>query len=288
MAELRFDGRVAVVTGAGGGLGRQHALLLAARGARVVVNDVDGERAGQTASDIVEAGGTAVGDGESVASPEGGRHVVEHALHAFGRIDVVVNNAGILHDRAFHNLTPEQVTPVLDVHLAGAFWVTQPAWAHMREQGYGRVVNTTSAAGLLGNFGQASYGAAKMGLVGLTRVLAAEGARCGIRVNAVAPLARTTMTEAVLGPLGQHLHPALVSPVVAFLCHEDCAVSGEVWSASGGRVARYFVALTPGWYDPDLTPEAVRDNVEEIRSEAGYTTPASASEELAQVLDRLR
>lgn len=287
VGELRFDGRVAVVTGAGGGLGREHALLLAARGAQVLVNDVDGAAAASTVDEVEAAGGTAVADLESVATPDGGERIVGHALDAFGRVDVVVNNAGILRDKAFHNLTAELVEPVLDVHLAGAFWVTAPAWRRMREQGYGRVVNTTSSAGLLGNFGQANYAAAKMGLVGLTRALAAEGARYGIRVNAVAPLARTAMTEELLGPLGERLAPGLVAPVVGWLCHEDCPVTGEIYSAGGGRVARFFIGLTPGWYDADLTPEAVRDNVEAIRAEAGYSVPASPAEELAELLSRL-
>ncbi|MDP9403667.1 MAG: SDR family NAD(P)-dependent oxidoreductase [Actinomycetota bacterium] len=287
MGELRFEARVAVVTGAGGGLGREHALLLASRGARVVVNDVDMVAARSTAEAIHDAGGTAEADGESVSTPEGGERLVAHAVDAFGRVDIVVNNAGILRDKAFHNLTPELVTPVLDVHLGGAFWVTRPAWAAMRAQGYGRVVNTTSSAGLLGNFGQANYAAAKMGLVGLTRTLAAEGARYGIKVNAVAPLARTTMTEALLGPLGERLAPGLVAPVVAWLCHEECGVSGETYSVGGGRVARFFIGLTPGWYDADLTPETVRDNLEAIGAEAGYSVPASPAEELGAIFSRL-
>ena len=288
MGNLRFDGRVALVTGAGGGLGREHALLLAARGARVMVNDIDGAGARATVAQIDAAGGDAAADSESVASPEGGERLIDHTVDAFGRVDIVVNNAGILADKAFHNLTPELISSVLDVHVGGAFWVTRPAWALMREQGYGRVVNTTSSAGLLGNFGQANYGAAKMALVGLTRTLAVEGANYGILVNAVAPLARTSMTEALLGPLGGRLDPGLVAPVVAWLCHEDCPVSGEIYSAGGGRVARFFVGLTPGWHDTDgdLTPEAVRDNLEAIGAEAGYTVPASPAEELALILSR--
>ena len=296
MAEVGFDGRVAVVTGAAGGLGRQHALLLASRGARVVVNDVGGSVRGEgadegaaarTAREVVELGGEAVPDANTVATPEGGEAVVRTAVEAFGRVDIVVNNAGILRDKAFHNLTPDLVDPVVDVHLKGAFWVTRPAWALMRAQGYGRVVCTTSSSGILGNFGQSNYGAAKTGLVGLVRVLAAEGARYGIRANAIAPLARTRMTEELLGPLADRLSPALVSPVVAWLCSEDCPVSGEVFAVGGGRVARFFTGLTPGWFDPHLTVESVRDHIDEIRAEAGYTTPASLAEELAELLARL-
>lgn len=287
MGELRFDGRVAVVTGAGGGLGRAYCELLGMRGAQVVVNDVDQDQASATVDEVVAAGGTAVADHSSVAKREGGEALIAGAVAAFGRIDIVVNNAGILRDKAFHNLTPELIEPVLDVHLGGAFWVTRPAWAHMRKQGYGRVVNTTSSAGLLGNFGQANYAAAKMGVVGLTRAMAVEGAGKGITVNAVAPLARTAMTTALLGPLGERLDPALVAPVVAWLCHEDCDVSGEIYSAGGGRVARFFIGLTPGWCDIDITPEKVRDNFGAVSSEAGYSVPTSPAEELAEIIARL-
>ena len=295
MSELGFDGRVAVVTGAAGGLGREHALLLAERGARVVVNDVGGSVRGDgsdvgpaalTAREIEDLGGVAVPDTNTVATPEGGEAVVRTALDAFGRVDIVVNNAGILRDKAFHNLTPDLVDPVLDVHLKGSFWVTRPAWVHMREQGYGRVVCTSSSSGILGNFGQSNYGAAKTGLVGLVRVLAKEGARHDIRVNAIAPLARTRMTEELLGVFADRLAPRLVSPVVAWLCHQDCPVSGEVFAVGGGRVSRFFTGLTPGYFDPDLTVEAVRDHFDTIRAEEGYTTPGSLSDELAELFAR--
>ena len=296
MADLGFDGKVAVVTGAAGGLGREHALLLAARGARVVVNDagvsVGGEGADEapaarTAREIEDLGGIAVPDTNTVATAEGGEAVVATALEAFGRVDIVVNNAGILRDKAFHNLTPDLLDPVLDVHLKGSFWVTRPAWAHMREQGYGRVVCTSSSSGILGNFGQSNYGAAKTGLVGLTRVLAVEGARHNIRANAIAPLARTRMTEELLGAFADRLSPRLVSPVVAWLCHEDCPVTGEVFAVGGGRVSRFFTGLTPGWFDPELTVEGVRDHFDEIRAEEGYTTPGSLTEELGELFSRL-
>lgn len=190
MGDIRFDGRVAIVTGAGGGLGREHALLLASRGAKVVVNDLGGGTDGtgasagpaeRTAKEIEDLGGVAVADASSVATVEGGQAIVDTALDAFGGVDVVVSNAGILRDKAFHNLTPELLDPVLDVHLKGAFHVLRPAWVKMREAGYGRVLVTASNAGILGNFGQSNYGAAKMGLVGLARVLAQEGARYNIK-----------------------------------------------------------------------------------------------------------
>jgi NAD(P)-dependent dehydrogenase (short-subunit alcohol dehydrogenase family) len=296
MAEIRFDGRVAIVTGAGGGLGREHALLLAARGAKVVVNDLGGAVDGtggsagpaeRTAKEIEELGGVAVADANSVATPEGGQAVVDTAMEAFGRVDVVINNAGILRDKAFHNLTPELLDPVLDVHLKGAFHVTRPAWVRMREAGYGRVLLTASNAGILGNFGQSNYGAAKMGLVGLARVLAQEGARYGIKVNVLAPIARTRMTEELLGPLAPKLDPRLVAPVAAWLVHEDCPVTGEVYSAGGGRVARFFVGLTEGYANPELTPEDVRDNLDRVRDEAGYTVPTGVADEIGQLARRL-
>ncbi|HEX6238017.1 MAG TPA: SDR family oxidoreductase [Acidimicrobiales bacterium] len=289
MADLGFDGKVAVITGAGGGLGRSHALELARRGARVVVNDLGGSVEG-TGSDataaqavvdeITGAGGEAVANHDSVASPDGGAAIVQTALDAYGRVDIIVNNAGILRDASFKNMEPDKVDAVLAVHLRGAFNVTRPAWEHMRSQGHGRIVNTSSAAGIFGNFGQSNYGAAKMGLVGLTRVLAVEGAKHDIKVNAIAPVAKTRMTQDILGPIADKLLPESVTPVVTFLAHESCPVSGEIYSVGGGRVARVFIGVTPGVTDPDLTAEKVRDHFDEIRAEEGYAVPADLPEEL--------
>jgi len=293
MADIGFDGRVAIITGAGGGLGRQHALLLASRGAQIVINDLGGSVSGEggsegpaqtAAKEINDLGGVAVADTNSVATPEGGEAIVATALEAFGRVDIVINNAGILRDKSFHNMTPELLNPVLDVHLRGAFNVTRPAWIKMREQNYGRVLNTSSNAGILGNFGQSNYGAAKMGLVGLTRVLAAEGAKYNIKANAIAPVARTRMTEELLGPLADKLDPSLVSPIAAWLVHEDCPVSGEIYSAAGGRIARFFVGMTQGYYNPELTLEDVRDNFDRIRDEDGYLVPNGLADEFAELL----
>lgn len=294
MAEIGYDGKVAIVTGAGGGLGREHALELARRGARVVVNDlggsVHGEGGGegpahQTVKEIEGLGGEAVADVNNVATVAGGAAIVKTAIDAFGRVDILVNNAGILRDKAFHNMTPDLVESVLDVHLRGAFNVTQPAYVHMREQGYGRIVNTSSNSGILGNFGQANYGAAKMGLVGLTRVLAVEGRRFNIKVNAVAPVAYTRMTEDLLGAeLGAKLESRLVTPLVCWLASEDVDVSGEVYSAAGGVIARFFVGLTPGYYNPELTVEDVRDHWEQIRDEKGYIVPEDSSGELHKLV----
>lgn len=294
MSTLSFDGKVAVITGAGGGLGRQHALLLAKRGALVVVNDlggsVDGTGSSESAAqkvvdEITAAGGEAVTNYDSVATPEGGEAIVKKAVDTFGRIDIVINNAGILRDKTFHNMTPDLMNPVLDVHLKGAFHVTRPAWLHMREQGYGRIVSTSSAAGVFGNFGQTNYGAAKMGLVGFTRVLAVEGAKYNIKANAIAPLALTRMTEDIMGPLGDKLAPELVSPIAAWLAHEDCEVSGEVYSVGGGRVARVFIGETKGFYKSDLSMEDIRDNWKTIRNTDGYFIPSNIGEETAYYME---
>ncbi len=293
MSELGYDGKVVIITGAGGGLGRQHALLMASRGALVVINDlggaVDGSGSDKGAAErvvdeIKALGGEAVADTNSVATPEGGKAIVQTAVDAFGKVDVVVNNAGLLRDKAFGNMEPELLDPVIDVHLKGAFNVTRAAWAIMKEQGYGRIVSTSSAAGIFGNFGQPNSGAAKMGLVGFTRVLAVEGAKYNIKANAIAPLALTRMTENLMGGLGEKLDPGLVSPLVAFLAHEDCPVSGQTFSVGGGRVAHVFIAETQGYHNPNLSMEDVRDNWGTITDQSGYAVPNNLAEETAMFL----
>ncbi len=309
--DLRFDEQVAVITGAGGGLGEQYALLLAARGARVVVNDIGGSVTGDGASadaatavaeEIRQQGGEAVADSHSVTSPEGGMAMIDTALRAWGRVDIVINNAGIVRDAPFEDMTPERFEPLLDVHLKGAFHVTRPAWKVMREQGYGRIVNTCSAAGILGSEGMSNYGSAKTGLIGFNRVLAAEGADHDIKVNAISPIAYTRMlahsvdgatqqddpsAQAVLDDLvGQYLQkldPALVAPVVAFLAHTDCPVSGEIYTVGAGHVARFFIGRTKGFYSPALSVEDVRDHLNEIRDEAGYTVPGGPADEMSEL-----
>jgi NAD(P)-dependent dehydrogenase (short-subunit alcohol dehydrogenase family) len=297
-ADLGFDGKVAIITGAGGGLGRQHALMLAKRGALIVVNDlggaVDGTGSDKGAAQLVvdeitAAGGEAVANTDSVATPEGGKAIVQSAVDAFGRVDIVINNAGILRDKSFHNMGTDLVDPVLDVHLRGAFNVTQPAWQIMREQGYGRIVSTSSAAGIFGNFGQANYGAAKMGLVGFTNVLAVEGAKHNVKANAIAPLALTRMTEDLLGGLGDKLDPALVSPLVTWLSHESCDSTGRVYSVGGGRVAEVFIAETVGYTNTaGLTPEDLRDHWATVTDQAGYAVPANLADETALFLNALK
>jgi len=293
MTELGYDGKVAIITGAGGGLGRQHALLLASRGALIVVNDLGGsvDGTGENASaaqkvvdEIKAAGGEAVANHSSVATPEGGHEIVQTAIDTYGRVDIVINNAGILRDKAFHNMEPDLMNPVFDVHLKGAFHVTQPAWVIMREKGYGRIISTSSAAGIFGNFGQTNYGAAKMGLVGFTRVLAVEGAKYNIKANAIAPLALTRMTETIMGALGDKLDPGLVSPIVTYLAHEDCPVSGQTFSVGGGRVAQVFIGETKGYFKADLKPEDLRDNWDTVTDQSGYGTPSNLAEETAMFL----
>lgn len=254
VSEIQFENRVAIVTGAGGGLGRAHARLLAERGASVVVNDLGGARDGSGAgssmadavvAEIVADGGTAVANYDGVHTWQGGEGIVKTALDTFGRIDIVVNNAGILRDTSFANLTEDALDAVLKVHLYGAFHVTKAAWGVMREQGYGRVVMTTSGSGLYGNFGQANYAAAKLGLVGLTRTLAIEGAKYNIRVNAIAPAATSRMTEDVFPePLLDKFDPEFVSPLVAVLASEASDATGNIYSVGGGHYAR--VALLEG------------------------------------------
>jgi NAD(P)-dependent dehydrogenase (short-subunit alcohol dehydrogenase family) len=296
MSELHFEERVAIITGAGGGLGRSHAIELARRGARVVVNDVGRSVHGDGAStdaaqavvdEIAALGGTAVANHDTVATTEGGHAIVQAALDEFGRVDIVINNAGILRDKAFHKMDSHMIDSVVDIHLKGALFVSQPAFRVMRENGYGRIVNTTSASGLFGNFGQANYGAAKAGLAGLTRVLALEGEAHGIKVNAIAPIAATRMTTGILGELTSRVGPESVSPVVAYLAHEECAVNGNVYSVAGGRVALIFVAETTGAVLAELTPEAVRDQLVTIEDQHGYHQPASLEAATSIIADAL-
>lgn len=300
--DIRLDGKVAIVTGAGGGLGRQHALLLAKRGASVIVNDLggacDGSGNSSSAADTVvdeikAAGGQAAANYDSVATPEGGAAIVQSAVDTFGSIDILVNNAGILRDKTFVKLENEQLHDVLDVHLRGAFYVTQPAFIRMKAAGYGRIVFTSSAAGLFGNFGQSNYGAAKMGVVGLSNVLALEGFKYNVRSNVVAPLARTRMTEDLLGPLTEALSPEHVSPLVAWLCSEQCEATHKIFSAGGGRFAEIFVGLTRGWLADGApaapcTPEAIRDNLGAITARDGAIEPTNVTDEFGLVMELLK
>ncbi|WP_046469969.1 SDR family oxidoreductase [Allosalinactinospora lopnorensis] len=300
MSDLRFDGRVAIVTGAGHGLGRSYALELTARGAKVVVNDVrdTGEDARTAAAppmaaddvtaEIRNRGGTALADRGDISTEAGAEALVEAALDAFGRVDIVVNNAGILRDKSFKNISVSEWDAVLDVHLRGTFLVSRAAFGHLREHGYGRIVNTTSRSGLFGNFGQSNYAAAEMGVVGLTKTLAIEGTRYDITANAVAPIAYTRMTSDLLPPgTEEKLAPERVTPAVVWLAHEDCETSGEIYTVGGGRVARVFVAEGPGAVFRDAAPEDIRDSWPDINAERPYVIPRSLAEHAQEHFSRL-
>ncbi|CAM4046110.1 SDR family NAD(P)-dependent oxidoreductase [Nocardiopsis rhodophaea] len=288
MTDLRLDGRVAVVTGAGRGLGRSHALGLAARGARLVVNDADGEAAARVAGEIRDNGGHAVDDDGDISTEEGADTLVDTAIEAYGRTDIVVNNAGMLRDRAFRNITVAEWDAVVGVHLRGTFLVSRAAFGPMRENGYGRIITTISPSGLFGNFGQTNYAAANMGVVGLTKTLAIEGAEYDITANAIAPVAYTRLTEDLVPSSAREtLAPGRVTPLVLWLVHEDCETTGEIYSVGGGRVARVFVAEGPGAAPPDNSPEALRDCWPDVNAERPYVVPRNLAEHAGEYLTGL-
>jgi len=296
--KLSFDGRVAIVTGAGAGLGRSYALLLASRGAKVVVNDLGGSVQGsgsstRAADNVVEeirkAGGTAVANYESV---EFGDKIVKTAIDIFGKVDIVINNAGILRDVSFVKMKDADFDLVHKVHVRGAYTLTKAAWPYMREQKYGRVLFITSAAGLYGNFGQANYSAAKMGVVGLANTLSIEGKKDNIFVNTIAPLAASRMTETVLPPqLLEALKPDYVAPVVAYLVHEGCQETGGVFELGAGFLAKVRLQRTRGAFfplDQPFTPEAVRDRFSEaVDFSEGATNPSSINEASSPIFQRV-
>lgn len=288
MFPLRYDGKVAIVTGAGGGLGRAHALALAARGARVVVNDLGTSANGaeenislaeQVVQEVIEAGGQAIANRDSVSD---GHQIVTQALDVFGRVDIIVNNAGFLRDVSFHKMTIDDWQDLYNVHLFGAFRVTHAAWPHFRDQRYGRVVNTSSAAGIYGNFGQANYSAFKLACHGMTQSLAIEGAGRNIHVNTIAPaansrLSRTVMSAEMLRPM----RPELVSPMVCYLCHEDTKENGGLFEIGGGWVGKLRWQRTRGvrlGQNGEHSPEDVAEHWSEIIDFEDASSPSSMQE----------
>lgn len=295
MKSIRFDGRVAIVTGAGGGLGRAYALLLASRGAAVVVNDLraaDSEAPGAAGAaqavvdEIQSAGGRALANTSDIAMPEGAQRLVDDAVAAFGRVDILINNAGILRDKSLARMDIAEFEEVVRVHLLGSAWCTRAAWPIMQRQQYGRIIMTTSAAGLYGNYGQSNYGAAKLAVVGLMNTLKHEGARAGIHVNAIAPVALTRMTEGVaLGRLLDDAAPECVAAGVAFLVSEACGLTGQILSAGGGYFSTVRIVEGVGVRAPvdDVSPEFVASHWPDIADPAAARHHQSAFEALQDI-----
>ncbi|MCX7247634.1 MAG: SDR family NAD(P)-dependent oxidoreductase [Burkholderiales bacterium] len=292
MNQIRFDGRVAVITGAGGGLGRAHALLLAERGAIVVVNDLgglvngaggDATAAQQVVREIGAAGGQALANFDDIATPAGAQNLIDTATQAFGRVDVLINNAGILRDKTLFKMDPADFEAVVRVHLLGSAWCARAVMPVMQKQLYGRIVMTTSAAGLYGNFGQSNYGAAKLGVVGLMNTLKHEGAKFGVCVNTVAPVALTRMTEGIpLGSLMSDATPERVAAGVVFLASEMCQLSGQILSAGAGYFSTVRIVEGRGLQAPldQVSPEYVAEHWAQIADESAARGFDSATEAL--------
>jgi NAD(P)-dependent dehydrogenase (short-subunit alcohol dehydrogenase family) len=283
---LRFEGQAAIITGGAGGLGRAYALVLAARGAQVVVNDVARTAAASVAEEIERAGGAAIADDSDISRLDGSAQVVDRALDTFGRLDIVVNNAGIYQIAPFETLEPDEIERMLQVNVAGPIHVTRAAWPHLLARGYGRVVMTGSSVGLFGFPDRAHYAASKAAMVGLTRGLSAEGRARGVNVNAVLPSAFTPMANSAahLARIASllDLDPSqreeiasrsteLVAPLVAWLAHEACPVSGEIFETSAGRVTRILFASGPELTDRGLTLETLRDRFDDLMNESGLS-----------------
>ena len=267
MSGINFENKTVVVTGAGNGLGKAYAFEFANRGANVVVNDIGGSVTGDgsenapadvVVEEINSSGGSAVANYDSVATKQGGESIIESALSNFGSVDAVVNNAGILRDKSFAKMEEDDLNAIIDVHLKGTFFVCQPAFIQMKEQGYGRFVNVSSPSGLFGNFGQLNYGAAKMGIVGLTNVLAIEGAKYNIKANVIAPNAATRMTETLFGEdMSKLLTVDNITPLVVYLASEQCEITHEIFSAGGGRFARIGISTDVGYFNATAKAEDI-------------------------------
>ncbi|MGF2949896.1 SDR family NAD(P)-dependent oxidoreductase [Microbacterium alcoholitolerans] len=296
MHDISLQGQVAVVTGAGGGLGRSYALALADAGAAVLVNDTGGALDGQggergaahaVVDEIVARGGHAAANTDSVATPEGGEAIVAHAIAELGDIDIVVNNAGILRDRSVGKIDWNDFQSVHDVHLRGSAHVSQPAFRHMREKGYGRFVFIGSNAGTFGNFGQAAYASAKGGIMSLSGIVAIEGERHGILSNVVCPIARTRMTDSMLDD-ALDLDPDHVSPLIVYLSSRENTATHQIFSAGGGHFSRVFLGLTDGWFaDEKSTAGAIAEHFDDIVSTGHFSVPGSAAEEVAALAARI-
>jgi NAD(P)-dependent dehydrogenase (short-subunit alcohol dehydrogenase family) len=298
---IRLDDRVAVVTGAGGGLGRAHALLMASLGARVVVNDLggamDGTGEGHTASEkvvaeIKDAGGEATPNYDSVAEWDGAQNIINAAVEAYGKVDILVNNAGILRDKSMMKMTVDDWELVIAVHLSGTFFCTKAALPNMRENNFGRIVSTASAAGLYGNFGQTNYGAAKMGIAGMMNSVKLEGAKYNIKANTLVPIAGTRLTETVLPPnVVEMLKPEFVSPVVAYLSSEECQLSGAMMIAGAGYFSRAAVMEGPGVFFDDAVAVTVNDvagRIDGITRMEGAVEYDSATAQTGHALSQLK
>lgn len=298
---VSFEDAVVIVTGAARGLGQAYARLLAARGAKVIVNDIgidleggnaSPELAAQIAADITAAGGTAIGNASDIATEAGANAVVAAAMDTFGRLDAVINNAGAVRNGWLGTTTLDDLDHMLSIHTRGAFLVTNAAWKTMVKQRYGRIVMTTSCGGLYGQPGLAAYGAAKGALMGLTRVLSLEGESQGIRVNAIAPLAYTRLAAHIpeedrRALFERHLRVEQVAPLVALLAHRECPVTGEIFDAGAGRYARMFIGEGIGYLNADATIEDVRDNFDEVMADRDHTLPRSAGETVARTVELL-
>ena len=290
MSSINFENKTVVVTGAGNGLGKAYALEFAKRGANVVVNDIGGSVTGDgsesapanvVVEEINSSGGSAVANYDSVATKQGGESIIQSALSNFGTVDAVVNNAGILRDKSFAKMEEDDLNAIIDVHLKGTFFVCQPAFIQMKEQGYGRFVNVSSPSGLFGNFGQLNYGAAKMGIVGLTNVLAIEGNKYNIKANVIAPNAATRMTETLFGEdMSKLLTVDNITPLVVYLASEQCEITHEIFSAGGGRFARIGISTDVGYFNASAKAEDIFDNIDEIRDLSNSIYPTSLADEL--------